>query len=324
MEHIKDNIYDAYYNKMGEEFGKKVRERVHWITQHVKGNNVLDIGCSQGIVPILLGREGKRVLGIDISTSAIEEAKKNLSLEEVETQERIEFKKANFFLEEFNQKFDTVILGEVLEHINDVEVFFNKAVSVVKENGIIIVTTPFGINEFIDHKRTFYLNRFLKFQNNKLAITEMAFLGKWIGVVYKKSDENLQPKKIDEQLLDEFETNINLIENNYLTEIRRMKKRIKDQEKKINELEKRNKEIKKFNNENYISKEYYLNEKTEKVEIQKQLFDAYSKQENIILKYKALSQDYERLLTKYQNLRNSKLGKLTTKYWQIRNKRRSK
>src|SRR5690625_2644204 len=139
MDEIKDNIYDAYYSKMGEEFGKKVRERIHWITQNVKGTDILDVGCSQGITSILLGREGKNVLGLDVSTSAIEDAKKYLALEESDTQECVAFEKNNFFLKHFDKQYDTVILGEVLEHITDINTFFLKAVKLTKDEGRIIV-----------------------------------------------------------------------------------------------------------------------------------------------------------------------------------------
>ena len=75
-----DKIYDAYYSEKNTLFKKKVRERVHWICSNATGEFVLDIGCSQGIAPIILGREGKNVLGIDISENAINDALANLEI----------------------------------------------------------------------------------------------------------------------------------------------------------------------------------------------------------------------------------------------------
>ena len=74
----KDQIRAAYYDQLGSGFGKKVRARVHWIVRQAKGEHILDIGCSGGVVPILLGREGKHVVGIDVLPEAIIEAKQAL------------------------------------------------------------------------------------------------------------------------------------------------------------------------------------------------------------------------------------------------------
>ncbi|UOK57815.1 hypothetical protein MGI18_26475 [Bacillus sp. OVS6] len=57
---IIDRVNEAYYGALGTDFSKKTRERINWIVTHVLGSKVLDIGCSQGINAILLGREGKK------------------------------------------------------------------------------------------------------------------------------------------------------------------------------------------------------------------------------------------------------------------------
>lgn len=307
LEEIKDYIYEAYYSEMGESFGKKVRERIHWILQNVKGNDILDVGCSQGITSILLGREGKNVIGIDTSSSAIEDANKYLLKEEEETQNCVNFIKGNFFLEEFNKTFDCVILGEVLEHISDIDTFFAKASSLTKNDGQIIVTTPFGINDFIDHKRTFYLSEFLRLQEeNPVVINEVKFLGKWIGVVFSK-DQNLGQKvNINNDLLIRLEEAVQKIEREYVSQINMLQTKLETVQ----------------NEQSSESHLKYLEEKAEKVKIQKELYDAYTENENIINKYRKLDRDYEILLTRYNNLKNSKFGRLATKYWNFRKKKR--
>ncbi|NBJ68809.1 methyltransferase [Roseburia sp. 1XD42-34] len=319
MEKIKDRIYDAYYSEKGEEFGKKVRERIHWITQRVRGVNVLDIGCSQGITGILLAREGKKVFAIDSSTSAIEDAKNNLLKEEKDTQNFVHFEKANFFIYNFKEKYDSVILGEVLEHITDINNFFSKASSLVKENGYIIITTPFGINDFIDHKRTFYLNDFLELQSESLYIEEVKFFGKWIGVVYRHNPDGSENKilqKYDKQLWREFEKAVYNLEEDYIRKNKELKKR----NAYLSKLLKDSKEESADSSKIEIQK--YHKEKEEKLKIQKELYEAYSENESILQKHKKVLYDYETLLDRYHNLKNSKLGKLTTKYWQFRNKKR--
>lgn len=55
---IHDRVVEAYYGKLGQQFMRETQERIHWICRCVHGKNVLDVGCSQGIVPVLLaGKE---------------------------------------------------------------------------------------------------------------------------------------------------------------------------------------------------------------------------------------------------------------------------
>lgn len=85
-----DRVSEAYYNELGKEFGDKVRERIHWVLASSKGETVLDVGCSQGLVSILLAREGKQVVGIDILEEAIDYAKEQLEKEEMPTQKHLQ------------------------------------------------------------------------------------------------------------------------------------------------------------------------------------------------------------------------------------------
>ncbi|MBO1005558.1 class I SAM-dependent methyltransferase [Pseudogracilibacillus auburnensis] len=316
MEKLEDKIYDAYYSNTNREFRQKVRERIHWICENVSGNIVLDIGCSQGITSILLGREGKKVFGIDLSESAINDATENLKKENEETQKLVDFQKENLMLYNFKERYDCVILGEVLEHINDVQSFFSKATAQVKDNGRVIVTTPFGINDFIDHKRTFYLHDFLSFQSDVLKIVDIKFLGKWIGVIYQKSP-NITDIEFDHHLLLEFEQNIYKIEREYLEKQLQLRNKNLAMKKQIDEAKNKNKELR----ENVDYKKKLLIEKAEKVKIQKELIEQYNREEQLIQEQRELSRQYEILQHRYNNIKNSTLGKFTLKYWNWRNKR---
>jgi 2-polyprenyl-3-methyl-5-hydroxy-6-metoxy-1,4-benzoquinol methylase len=78
---IHDRVAEAYYGLMGPKFMRDTQNRIHWICRQIQGKNVLDVGCSQGIVPILLAREGLKVIGIDSSPKAIDEANRYLGIE---------------------------------------------------------------------------------------------------------------------------------------------------------------------------------------------------------------------------------------------------
>ena len=154
-----DRIFDAYNGIGGfsPEFTRKTRERMKWICEQVSGTSVLDIGCSQGICPILLGQAGFGVLALDINGEAIAFANDKLLAEEESVKKSVQFVQGNFSSYAFGDRhFDNVIFGEVLEHLVRPEVFIEKAYAVLNDGGRVVITVPFGINDDPDHKQTFY------------------------------------------------------------------------------------------------------------------------------------------------------------------------
>lgn len=71
-------------------------------------------------------------------------------------QEKIAFVNADFLSHDFRQsKFETVVITEVLEHLVQPQSFIEAAAKLLVPDGRLVVTVPFGINDFIDHKHTF-------------------------------------------------------------------------------------------------------------------------------------------------------------------------
>ena len=67
-----DKIYLSYIGELGEEFQNESQKRINWILSNVGTNQqILDLGCSQGIISILAAQKGNNVLGIDIEEDAI-------------------------------------------------------------------------------------------------------------------------------------------------------------------------------------------------------------------------------------------------------------
>lgn len=97
---------------------------------------VLEVGCAAG----RLGREIKKlgyyVAGIEISESAAQEAKK--VLDEVYVFD-IESEWPDKLL---NERFDLIILPEILEHVFDPVYVLEKSRAILKPDGEIIITTP--------------------------------------------------------------------------------------------------------------------------------------------------------------------------------------
>ena len=184
-----DRVMEAYYGKLGEHFMQETRARVHWVCAQVTGKTVLDVGCSQGIIPVLLAREGYVVTGVDNSAKAIEQASDYLRTEPDHVQRNVSYLNADFLsLGTQGVEPDSIVISEVLEHLIHPDAFVEKAASMLKPGGQLIITVPFGVNDFIDHKHTFYLLEPLRLLSTHLQVVQVQMLGKWIGMVAIKAE----------------------------------------------------------------------------------------------------------------------------------------
>ncbi|MBY0145144.1 methyltransferase domain-containing protein [Neobacillus niacini] len=232
-----DRITEAYFGEMGEAFSEKVRGRIHWVCENAKGETILDVGCSQGITSIILGREGKKVMGIDLLQDSIDFATEMLAKEEEATRNSVEFRAVNFMQTDFgDQTFDSIIFGEVLEHITDPQRFINKALTLLNTNGSLIITLPFGINDYFDHKKTYYLMDLLKLKNENGVIQDIKFFGKWIGAVLKKNGDESTNVSINDELISKLEDAFYTVERDLLQQIKSRVQKIKTYEDKIKGL----------------------------------------------------------------------------------------
>ncbi|MCQ4637212.1 glycosyltransferase [Anaerovorax odorimutans] len=206
-----DRISEGYKGELGTEVMEQARKRIDWICAKTKGKTVLDVGCSQGITSILLGRCGKKVIGIDSEISRIQYAEKELK-EEPELKTNVSFLCDDFLDCKFEKKFDCIIMGEFLEHVFDPSLFLDKAMSFLEENGRLIVTVPFGINPFPDHKRTYYFAELFYQINERICVNDVCFFGGWIGFV---ADKKIQGSdiEINRDLVRKLENSFFYVEN---------------------------------------------------------------------------------------------------------------
>jgi len=85
-----------------------------------ENDSVLDIGCGNGAVAHDLSQKAKRVVAIDISEKNIETAKKKYG------HKNLEYIIGDATIHNFSEKFDTIVLSNVLEHIKNRIEFLNK------------------------------------------------------------------------------------------------------------------------------------------------------------------------------------------------------
>lgn len=153
-----DRIVRAYYGDPNHPSTQRCRRRVHWMCEQATGHRILDIGCSGGIVGLILAREGFDCTGIDIEEQALDFAREEAAKESALVRERLHFQAADATALPFeDQTFDTVIVGEVLEHLIHPQRVLMEARRVLAADGRLVVTVPLGLtHDHVDHKRVFY------------------------------------------------------------------------------------------------------------------------------------------------------------------------
>ena len=235
-----DKVNFAFNGFYGENMAENTRNRIYWIISNTVGKSILDIGCSQGITCLLLGREGKKAYGIDSLSESIEVANKELLKEEDSIRENIKFicddiinsKKITKYL-----PFDTIILGEILEHFGDSNLLLERAYKLGHENTRYIITVPFGVNDYFDHKKTYYYYNLHNEVSKYFNIDNVSFMGKWVGITAKKK-KNLKEvnTEFDTAIIYDMEKNFYKIEKNLLEQNRKLRDKIEKSDKYLKEL----------------------------------------------------------------------------------------
>jgi len=143
----------------------------------LKNIELLDIGCGGGLLSEPMCRLGAKVTAIDASQKNIEVAnyhsKKNkLKIKYLcSTPEKIKL----------NKKFDVVLNMEIVEHVEDINLFINRSSRLLKNNGLMFVAT---------------LNKTLK--SYFFAIIGAEYVLKWLPIGTHDWNKFVKPKKLVE------------------------------------------------------------------------------------------------------------------------------
>jgi 2-polyprenyl-3-methyl-5-hydroxy-6-metoxy-1,4-benzoquinol methylase/spore maturation protein CgeB len=162
----------------------------------------LDIGCSQGILELLLSRKNIKVVGIDINPGSIYFARKLLENEPEKVKGYAVFQQCDFRVEDLSETdFDTVYLGEVIEHLSDPGPFIRKAVDKMKDGGRLVITTPHGFLPHEDHYHAFGLDELLALLPDSISIVNLDVVDGYIRMVGEKADSNQKNRPSASELL---------------------------------------------------------------------------------------------------------------------------
>ncbi|MDF2923781.1 MAG: SAM-dependent methyltransferase [Paenibacillaceae bacterium] len=196
-----DRVNERYYGLINSlESHQSTRMRIHWICRQTTGKKILDAGCSQGITTILLAREGFEVTGIDLDEASLAYAIQEVKKESAPVRKNVTFFLTNVLEINPAMVFDTVILGEILEHFSHPLQLLEKVHSLLPEGGRIIITVPYGFHPFHDHKQTFYCSNLYLMLEPFYEQLEMEIHHKYLFCTGKKREAPAAPLSRNEQM----------------------------------------------------------------------------------------------------------------------------
>jgi len=161
ISYIKKNILNTFNLKNKEEI--------------LDGVKILDIGCGGGLLSEPMARLGASVVGIDASDKNINVAK-------------LHAKKNNLKIDYFctspenfktDTKFDVILNMEIIEHVDDVNIFLKSCSKLLKKNGIMFIAT---------------LNKTLK--SYLFAIVGAEYILRWLPIGTHEWEKFVKPEQL--------------------------------------------------------------------------------------------------------------------------------
>jgi 2-polyprenyl-3-methyl-5-hydroxy-6-metoxy-1,4-benzoquinol methylase len=142
---------DDFYKRLQEEpwyYLHDDKSEYSFAARYIKkDDNVLDIGSGRGVFKQYI--DCNFYQGLDFSSKAIELAKLDgVNVQAIPIQEHCLEKKCFY---------DVIVLFQIIEHIQDVDIFIESSIKALKENGYLIIATPDN-DGFIKDVSNFYLN----------------------------------------------------------------------------------------------------------------------------------------------------------------------
>lgn len=120
--------------------GKSQAEHYHRymaVSQFAKSRRVLDIASGEGYGAFLLSMHAEEVVGVDVSREAVEQARSKYN------SDRLSFEVGSISsIPMSDSYFDVIVSFETLEHVDGHEQVLSELVRVLKQDGVLIISTP--------------------------------------------------------------------------------------------------------------------------------------------------------------------------------------
>ena len=179
--------------------GDVLRRRIDWMAGESRGPRVLDVGCSEGILEVLLARRGLDVTGVEVNPDALDFARELLAQEPDEARARARLIHGDFIEgRPVTGLFDTVVLGEILEHLHDPGALLDRSLEHLRPGGRVVITTPFGLHPHEDHHQTFGLTDAIDLLKPRLGLEQISIEDGYIRFVGRlSSDSEVSWRRLD-------------------------------------------------------------------------------------------------------------------------------
>ena len=145
----------------------------------LRGLKILDIGCGGGLMSEPMCRLGAEVTGIDASL-------KNIKIARTHSEKnKLKINYINSSPEKLNEnkKFDVVLNLEIVEHVEDIDLYFKSCAKLLKKNGIMFTAT---------------LNR--TFESYIKAIIGAEYILRWLPIGTHDWNKFFKPMEIEEKI----------------------------------------------------------------------------------------------------------------------------
>ncbi len=111
---------------------KNLRQKINWISSHVKGKKLLDIGCGTGFFLAKAKACGYDVIGLEPDNNARKFAIENNRVNALPIDS----------LKDLNKNFDCITMWHVLEHVYHLKSQLTEIVKHLLPNGVFIIAVP--------------------------------------------------------------------------------------------------------------------------------------------------------------------------------------
>jgi 2-polyprenyl-3-methyl-5-hydroxy-6-metoxy-1,4-benzoquinol methylase len=144
-----DFYTDHYYEPVSDDDAinaHRIFPRVAWaldIAKETRPRSVLDLGCLEGYAALTIAKHVdsvKKGWGVDLSQDGIISARKRTS--KLKADLRFQIGLIETFLEKTKEKFDLVMLFEVIEHVKDPAAMLKQIDKVLAPGGSVLISTP--------------------------------------------------------------------------------------------------------------------------------------------------------------------------------------
>lgn len=148
MDEYEEFYEDHFFSQMIDSEAinaNRVLPRVAWaldVAKEVGAKRVLDLGCLEGFAILTIANHCpiEYGVGVDLSKDGIEIAKERADL----VKPKVEFIQGTIedYLEKTEEKFDFIIMFEVIEHVKDVDYLLELIKKVKTPEGHLLISTP--------------------------------------------------------------------------------------------------------------------------------------------------------------------------------------